>query len=93
MLLKLCKLILTSVHLSGLHDGFGFANFITEKKITAICCATHKNELYTGIFKFWIFTFWNLSPEIKRRLALNKVFFYPDFLAFRSVLFLQQTSL
>ena len=44
-------------------------------------------------FKFWVFTFWNLWPKIKCRVALTKVYFDPDFLAFRSVYFLQQTRL
>jgi len=44
-------------------------------------------------FKFWVFTLWNLSPEIKCRVALTQVCFEPDFFAFRSVLLLQQTSL
>jgi len=44
-------------------------------------------------FKFWVFTVWILSPEIKCRVALTKVLFEQDFLAFRSVLFLQKTSL
>ena len=26
-----------------------FTNFIIEKKIAAICCAKHRNELYAGI--------------------------------------------
>ena len=61
---------------------FDFTNFITEKKITSICCAIHRNELYTGIFKFWVFTFWNLSPEIKCRVALTKFFLSQIFLHF-----------
>jgi len=59
---------------------FGFANFIIEKKISAIRCAIHRNEVYTGIFKFWVFTFWNLSPKIKCRVALTKVFLSQIFL-------------
>jgi len=39
MLLKLCELILPSVHFSGLRGGlnFIFANFITEKKSNMLC--------------------------------------------------------
>jgi len=44
-------------------------------------------------FKFWVLTFWNLSPEITCRVALTKVCFEPNFFAFRLVLFLQQTSM
>jgi len=41
MLLKLCELILPSVHFSGVHDGF--TNFIAEKKSHSnIFCSTQK---------------------------------------------------
>jgi len=33
-------------------------------------------------FIFWVFTFWNLLPEINCRVALSKVFLEPDFLHF-----------
>jgi len=49
MLLKLCELILASVHFSGLHDGLILRTSLQRKKFTAICCAIHRNELYTGI--------------------------------------------
>jgi len=69
-----------------------------EKKLTTICCAIGYTDLKDQCtvhwsFKFWGFTFWNLSPEIKCRVTLTKVFLEPDFLPFRSVSFLQQTSL
>jgi len=49
MLLKLCELILPSVHFSGLHDGLILRSSLQRKKYTAICCAIHRNELYSGI--------------------------------------------
>jgi len=50
MLLKLCELILSTVHFSGLHDGLILRTSIQRKKFTAICCAIHRNELYAGLF-------------------------------------------
>jgi len=43
---------------------FDFTNFITEKKNHSnMLCYTQKWVIY-WYFKFWIFTLWNLSPEI-----------------------------
>jgi len=55
-------------------------------------CYTQKLVLH-WYFKFWVFTFWKLSPEIKCRVALTIAFFETDLLSFRSVLSVQQTSL
>jgi len=86
MLLKLCELILPSVRFSGLHDGLILRTSLQRKTIHSnMLCYTQKWVTH-WYFKFWVFTFWNLLPEIKR-------FSDPYFLAFRSVLFLQHTSL
>jgi len=91
-LLKLCKLILPSVHFSGLHDGLILRTSLQWKKIYSnMLCYTQKWVIH-GYFKFWVFTFWNLSPKIKCGVAFTKVFL-SNFFAFRSVLFLQQTCL
>jgi len=55
-------------------------------------CHTQKWVIH-WYFKFWISTLWNLSPEIKCRVALTEVNMSQSFFAFRSVLFLQQTNL
>ena len=49
MLLKLCEFILPSVRFSRLHDGLILRTSLQRKKFTAICCAIHRNKLYTGI--------------------------------------------
>jgi len=49
MLLKLCELILPRVRFSGLRGGLILRTSLQRKKFTAICCAIHRNELYTGI--------------------------------------------
>ena len=41
-------------------------------------CNTHKLVIHRH-FKFWVFTFLNLSPKIKCRVALTKVFFLTRF--------------
>jgi len=38
-------------------------------------CNTQKLVIH-WYFKFWVFTFLNLSPEIKCRVASTKVFFF-----------------
>ena len=48
-LLKLCKLILPSVHFSGCTMVWFYELHLRKKKSTAICCAINANELYTGI--------------------------------------------
>jgi len=85
LLLTLCELNLPSVRFSGLHNGMILRTSLQRKKFTAICCALHKNELHTSILN----SGYLLSGTCRQKLS----FFYPDFLAFRSVLFLQQTSL
>ena len=49
MLLKLCGLILPSVHFSRLNDCLILRTSLQRKIFTALCCAIHRNELYTGI--------------------------------------------
>jgi len=49
MSLKLCELILPSVHFSGLRGGLILRTSLQRKKFTEICCAIHRNELHTGI--------------------------------------------
>ena len=51
-LLKLWELILPSFHFSGLHDGLILRTSLQRKNFTAICCAIHRNELYTGLLNF-----------------------------------------
>jgi len=46
---------------------FDFANFITEKKFTAICCAIHRNELYTGILN----SGYSLSRTCRQKLSVE----------------------
>ena len=31
--------------------------------------------MYSGLFEFWVFTLWNLSPELYCRVALAEIFF------------------
>jgi len=64
-LLKLCELILPSVHFFRVARWFGFTNFITEKKIHSnMLCYTQKWFIHC-YFNFWVCTLWNLSPKIK----------------------------
>jgi len=44
-----------------------------EKNHSNMLCYTQKWVMH-WYFKFWVFTCWNLSPEIKCRVALTKVF-------------------
>jgi len=44
-------------------------------------CNTQKLIIH-WYFKFWVFAFLNLSPEIKCRVALSKVFLNQIFLHF-----------
>jgi len=37
---------------SALHDGLILRISLQRKKFTAICCAVHGNELYTGLWYF-----------------------------------------
>jgi len=63
-----------------------------EKKFTIMCCSIRRNELYTGISNSGCL----LSGTCCQKLSVEwhwLKFFEPDFLAFWSVLFLQQTSL
>ena len=58
---------------------FDFANFITVKKINSnMLCYTQKWVMH-WYFKFWVFTFWNLSLEIKCTVALTEVYLWPRF--------------
>jgi len=49
MLLKLCEIILPSVHFSVLRGGLILRTSFQRKKFTAICCAIHRNEQCTGM--------------------------------------------
>jgi len=49
MLLKLCELIPPSVRFSGRFDALILRTSLQRKKFTAISCAIHKNEVYSGI--------------------------------------------
>jgi len=93
MLLKLCEVILPNVHFSVLHDGLILRTSWQRKKFHSNMLCFPQKWVIHWYFKFWIFAFWNLLTKIKCRVALTKVIFDLDFLAFRSVLFLQQTSL
>jgi len=65
---------------------FDFTNFITGNKFTAVCCAVHRNELHTGILN----SGYSLSGTCGQKLSVEwrwLKFFYPVFLAFRSVFF------
>ena len=64
---------------------FDFTNFVSEKKNSQLYVVLYTEMSNTLEFKLWVFTFWNLSPKIRCRVALTKVFFDHDFLAFRSV--------
>jgi len=65
MLLKLYELILPSVHFSGLRGGMILGTSLQRKKFTAIFCATHRNELYTGILNSW----YSLSGTCRQKLS------------------------
>ena len=57
---------------------FDFTNFIIEKKIHSNMLFYTQKWVIHWYFKFWVFTFWNLPPKIKCRMALTK-FFWPRF--------------
>ena len=82
MLFKLCELILPSVHFPGLHDGLILRISLQRKKIHSNMLCYAQKWVIHSYFKFWVFTFWILSPEIKCRVALTKVFLTQIFLLF-----------
>jgi len=73
-LLKMCKLILPSVHFSGVDDSFILETSLHRKQNRSnMLCYTQKWVIH-WYFKFWVFTSLNLSPEIEFRVSLTKVF-------------------
>jgi len=66
MLLKLCELILPSVHFSGLRGDLIFRTSSHKKNFTAICCAIRRNELYTGILN----SGYSLSGTCRQKLSV-----------------------
>jgi len=82
MLLKLRKFILPSVHFSGLRDGLIYELHYTEKKFTALCCAVHRNESYTGILTSGYLLSGTCRQKLSVEWALTKVFFIQIFLHF-----------
>jgi len=71
----MCKLILPSVHFAGLHDSLILRTSLQRKHHSNMLCYTQKWVIFIHwCFKFWVFTFLSLSPEIKCRVALTKVF-------------------
>ena len=55
---------------------FGFMNLFTEKKIHSnMLCFTQKWVTH-WYFQFLVFTFWNLSPEIKLFLHFGQFYFF-----------------
>jgi len=67
MLLKLCELIIPSFPFSGLHDGLILRTSLQTKKIRAICCAIHRNELYTSILN----SVYSLSGTCRQNLSVE----------------------
>ena len=70
MLLKLCELILPSVHFSGFLGGLIVRTSLQRKKFTAVLCYTQKWVIHR-YFEFWVFAFRNLSPKIKCSVVLR----------------------
>ena len=65
MLLKLCELILPSVHFSGLRGGMILYELhYREKKIHGNMLWFLQKWVVHWYFKLWVFTFWNLSSKI-----------------------------
>jgi len=65
--------------LSRIAQWFDFTNFITEKQNSQQYAVLYTEMNCTLVFILWVFTFWNLLPEINCRVALTKVFLEPDF--------------
>jgi len=71
-LLKLCEFI-PSIRVARLFD---FTNVITENKNSQqyVVLKTEMIRVVHWSFKSWVFTFWNLSPEVHCRVALTQTF-------------------